>query len=213
MRLVRAGLLGSLVLFVLAGFGLGLLYLRLSSGPMSVGPLAERLEVSLAHRIGPGWNVALRDSTLKLHNGALALQAAGLDIRDPEGALVLRTPQALVSVDTLSLLTAQVQPRAMEFRDLQLRAVLNSNGALSFSPVVEATDDAGPAGPVARPRPRPARPRRPRVRPRSPSRSRPCSSFSSDRRGSSAPSTRPSSPTPVLRSWIPRGASARPSGA
>ncbi|HEX2555361.1 MAG TPA: AsmA-like C-terminal region-containing protein [Microvirga sp.] len=144
MRLVRAGLFGSLALFVLAGFGLGLLYLRLSSGPLSVGPLAERLEVSLANRIGPGWAVALRDPSLELHNGALALHAGGLDIRDPEGALVLRAPQVLVSVASLSLLGAQVQPRAMEFRDLQLRAVLNSNGALSFSPIVEAAEGAAP---------------------------------------------------------------------
>lgn len=155
-RLVRAGLLGSLALFVLAGFGLGLLYLRLSSGPLSVGPLAERLEASLAHRIGPGWTVALHGSSLELSDGALALQTAGLDVRNPEGALVLRAPQALVSVDTLSLLTARVQPRSMEFRDLQLRAVLNSNGALSFSPIVEAAEEAAaprPAAPAAGPGP------------------------------------------------------------
>ncbi len=149
MRLARAGLFGSLALFVLAGFGLGLLYLRLASGPMSVGPLAERLQTSLAHRIGPGWSVALHDSSLELYNGALALHTAGLDIRDPEGALVLRAPQALVSVDMLSLLTTQVQPRAMEFRDLQLRAVLNSNGALSFSPIVETAEEAAAPKPAA----------------------------------------------------------------
>ena len=46
--------------------------------------------------------------------------------------LVLRSPAAVVSIDAKSLLTGTLQPRAIEFRDLQVRAALNRDGSLSF---------------------------------------------------------------------------------
>ena len=67
----------------------------------------------------------MRETAIQLDHGSLALQATGLDIRNPEGALVLRSPEATVSVDGLSLITANLQPRAIEFKDLQVTAYLN----------------------------------------------------------------------------------------
>src|SRR5215212_10133702 len=58
--------------------------------------------------------------------------AAGLEVRNPNGHLVLRSPAAVVSIDAKSLLTGTLQPRAIEFRDLQVRAALNRDGSLSF---------------------------------------------------------------------------------
>jgi hypothetical protein len=120
-------------LLVLCGFTLGLVYLRLSSGPLTFGGLPQRVASTLAERIGPGWSVGLRESGFELYEGALALHATDLQIRNPEGALVLKTPRALVSVDTVALLTGTIQPRAMEFRELQVRALLNADGSLAFS--------------------------------------------------------------------------------
>src|SRR4051812_45879245 len=71
-------------------------YVRLLIGPMSVSHLPGRVAASLAARIGPGWTVSLRDTAVQLDHGSLALNATGLDIRNPEGALVLRAPEAMV---------------------------------------------------------------------------------------------------------------------
>jgi hypothetical protein len=142
-RILRRTLYVKLGLVTVLGLGLGILYLRLGSGPLSFGHLPDRLASSIAARIGPGWNVALRNTALQLENGALALRATDLDIRNPEGALVIRAPDAIVSVDGLSLLTANLQPRSIEFRDLQLLATVNRDGSLSFAP----TQEAGETGP------------------------------------------------------------------
>ena len=46
-------------------------------------------------------------------------------------------------MDGGSLLWANLQPRSIEFRDLQLRASLNRDGKLSFSPDREALEAGG----------------------------------------------------------------------
>jgi hypothetical protein len=145
-RFVRRALYVKLAVVVVLAVTLGVLYVRLAVGPMSFG-LTERVAASLADRIGAGWTVALRDTALQLEHGSPALRTTGLEIRNPEGAVVMRAPDAIVSVDGMSLLTANLQPRSIEFRDLQLRATLNRDGSLSFAPTSE------PAEPVFEPRP------------------------------------------------------------
>ena len=53
-------------------------------------------------------------------DGALALRTTGLDIRNPEGDLVVRAPLAVVAIDLRSLLGLSVQARSVEFRDLRI---------------------------------------------------------------------------------------------
>ena len=134
-RVLRGTLYVKLGLLVFLAVALGLFYLRLSAAPMSFGRLPERVAEALAERIGPGWNVTLRNTAIELHDGSPALRANGLDIRAPGGDLVLRAPYAILSVDLMSLLTANLQPKAIEVRDLQLRVLVNRDGSLTFSPV------------------------------------------------------------------------------
>jgi hypothetical protein len=150
-RVLRGTLYVKLGLIVFAAAAFGLLYLRLSAAPMSFGRLPERVAEALAARIGPGWNVTLRNTAIELHDGSPALRANGLDIRAPGGDLVLRAPYAILSVDLTSLLTVNFQPKAIEVRDLQLRVLVNRDGSLTFSPVQGAEEDgtAQPA-PVSR---------------------------------------------------------------
>ena len=131
-RLLHGPLYVSLGIALVFGFAAGVLLLRLSSGPLSFAGLSERVAASIASRIGPGWSVVLSTSALELADGSLALRASGLDIRNPDGVLVVRAPDAVVAVGTLSLLTGGLQPRSLELRDLQVRAALNRDGSLSF---------------------------------------------------------------------------------
>ncbi|MGF9757386.1 DUF3971 domain-containing protein [Microvirga sp. 0TCS3.31] len=135
-----------LIVFLTAAFGL--LYLRLSAAPMSFGRLPERVAEALAARIGPGWTVTLRNTAIELHEGSPALRANGLDIRAPGGDLVLRAPYAILSADMTSLLTANLQPKAIEVRDLQLRIRVNRDGSLSFSPVQGADGEGAQPTPA-----------------------------------------------------------------
>jgi hypothetical protein len=121
-----------------------LVYLRLTFGPVGLGTLPDALANAMSARMGPGWSVALRDTALELDQGSPALRANGLDVRDPNGALVVTAPYATVSIDTWSLLSASLQPRAIELRDLQIRAVVGKDGSLSFSPAELPADTAPP---------------------------------------------------------------------
>jgi hypothetical protein len=151
-RVLRGTLYVKLGLIVFLTAAFGLLYLRLAAAPMSFGRLPERVAEALAARIGPGWNVTLRNTAIELHDGSPALRANGLDIRAPGGDLVLRAPYAILSADLTSLLTANLQPKAIEVRDLQLRIRVNRDGSLSFSPVQGADGEgAQPALPVLEP--------------------------------------------------------------
>ena len=155
--MVRGTLYAKAGLVAIAALVVGLLYLRLSAGPLSFSGLPERVAAALAEQIGPGWTVSLKDSAFELEQGSLALRTVGLDIRDPSGALVVRAPNAIVSVDTVSLMTASLQPRSIELRDLQLRATIGRDGALSFAPAGEPSPvpvsgvPAPPAPPAAEP--------------------------------------------------------------
>lgn len=112
----------------------GGLIARLSSGPLRIDGMSERVAAAIAGSIGPGWRVALSDSALEIDaEQSLALRVAGLDIRNPEGALVVRAPQAVVSLDTWGLLRLAVKPRAIEFRDLQMTALVHRDGSIAFA--------------------------------------------------------------------------------
>ncbi|KAB1076265.1 YhdP family protein [Methylobacterium planeticum] len=124
----------ALSLVFLLGLGAGLGVLRLASGPLRVDGLSERVASAIADRIGPGWHVSLRDSAVELDSErSLALRVAGLDIRNPQGALVVRAPLAVVSLDTWGLLRLAVQPRSIEFRDLQMTALVHRDGSIAFA--------------------------------------------------------------------------------
>lgn len=131
-RILRGTLYVKLGLALALGLATGLLYLRLSAAPMSFEGLSERVAGAIASRIGPGWNVILTTSALALEEGSLALRTSGLEIRNPDGVAVVRSPDATISVDSLALLTGSLQPRSIELRDLQVRAAVNRDGTLSF---------------------------------------------------------------------------------
>jgi hypothetical protein len=151
-RVLRKALYIKLGVALVLGLLTGLAYLRLSAGPVSFDGLADRVAEAIAVRIGPGWRVDISGSAIELEGGSPALRTMGLDIRNPDGVLVVRAPDAIVSVDATSLLTGSLQPKAIEFRDLQLNASLSKNGTVSFVPVGEAGEGHG-SPPPSRPGP------------------------------------------------------------
>ncbi|GJE28216.1 DUF3971 domain-containing protein [Methylobacterium organophilum] len=108
--------------------------LRLTQGPLRIDGMSAQVASAIAGSIGPNWKVELRDSALELDaEDSLALRVAGLDVYNPEGALVVRAPLAVVSLDTWSLLRLSVQPRSIEFRDLQMTALVHNDGSIAFA--------------------------------------------------------------------------------
>ncbi|MDP4006868.1 DUF3971 domain-containing protein [Methylobacterium sp. NEAU K] len=127
-------LFGVLGLVLLFGGGIGLAALRLSNGPLQIDGLSRRVAAAVAERIGPGWSIGIRGSSLELdRENALSLRFSGLDIRNPQGALVVRAPLALVSLDPWGLLRLNLQPRSIEFRETQTTALVHRDGSIAFA--------------------------------------------------------------------------------
>lgn len=135
---------------VFAVLVLGLVALvRLLAGPVSMGDYQARVADGIAARLGPGWRVSLGDTAIQLNGFRLAVRATDLEIRNPSGTPVVRSPYGLVTLDPLSLVTGGLAPREIELRDLQLRALIAADGSLSFLPAADAP--AGPASPAEPP--------------------------------------------------------------
>ncbi|TXM98088.1 DUF3971 domain-containing protein [Methylobacterium sp. WL64] len=127
-------LVGVLTLVLLVGGGIGLAALRLSNGPLQIDALSRRVAAAVAERIGPGWSIAIRGSSLELdRENALSLRFSGLDIRNPQGDLVVRAPLAVVSLDPWGLLHLNLQPRSIEFRETQTTALVHRDGSIAFA--------------------------------------------------------------------------------
>ena len=127
-------LVSALALVLLIGAGIGVVALRLSNGPLQIDALSRRVATAVAERIGPGWSIGIRGSSLELdRENALSLRFSGLDIRNPQGALVVRAPLALVSLDLWSLLRFNLQPRSIEFRETQTTALVHRDGSIAFA--------------------------------------------------------------------------------
>lgn len=124
---------------------------RLLAGPVSMGDYQARVADGIAARLGPGWSVSLGDTAIQLNGFRLAVRATDLEIRNPSGTPVVRSPYGLVTLDPLSLVTGGLAPREIELRDLQLRALIAADGSLSFLPA----SDAAPAGPASPAEPSP----------------------------------------------------------
>ena len=139
----RPLLWSTIVVVFLIGLGTGLALLRISYAPLRIDGMSNQVASAIEGRIGPGWRVALKDSALELDSeNSLALRVAGLDVYNPEGALVVRAPLAVVSLDTWSLLRLSVQPRAIEFRDLRMTALVHDDGSIAFAASSPAQGDA-----------------------------------------------------------------------
>ena len=127
-------LVSVLAVVLVLGAGIGLVAMRLSNGPLRIDGLSRRVAAAVAERIGPGWSIGIRGSSLELdRENALSLRFSGLDIRNPQGALVVRAPLALVSLDPWGLLRFNLQPRAIEFRETQTTALVHRDGSIAFA--------------------------------------------------------------------------------
>ncbi|MCJ2049253.1 DUF3971 domain-containing protein [Methylobacterium sp. J-070] len=126
--------MSALAVVLLLGGGIGLVAMRLANGPLQIDGLSRRVAAAVAERIGPGWSIGIRGSSLELdRENALSLRFSGLDIRNPQGALVVRAPLALVSLDLWGLLRLNLQPRSIEFRETQTTALVHRDGSIAFA--------------------------------------------------------------------------------
>ena len=125
------GLVGGIITLALLGAG-GIAW-RLSSGPIPLPWLTQRVEKDLGKRLGNGYTVALGETALESSDGGARFTVAGLVLKDPQGRTVIDVPKASVAIDAAALVSGNVSARRLELYDLDVWLAFKANGALVVS--------------------------------------------------------------------------------
>ncbi len=139
-----------LVLVALVLLLIGGLAGRIAWSPIEIDGLPQRIEAALSERVGRGWDVGIASAAIDYTRYGPTLRVSGIDIRNADGASVLKAQAGEISVSSLGLMVGRVSPSAVVFSGLDLRLNVSSTGELSFA----ATDEEAapsPAAPQAQP--------------------------------------------------------------
>lgn len=121
-----------------------LLAYRLSSGPVAIEWLHDRVATGLEARLGQGYSVALGPTYLRRDFWGVGLGFRSLTLKDRAGRTVLTAPRGRIGVDPFAALYGAVKVSRLELDDLNLRLHVAADGALSIA----AAGD-GAAAPIA----------------------------------------------------------------
>ena len=131
---------------LLALVGVALLALRLSSGPIYLEWLHDRIVSAMQERAGAAYAVELGPTYLTHDSWGVGLGFRGLKLKDLKGRTVLSAPRGQIGVDPFVAFLGSVRVRRLELDDLGLRLRVAADGSLS---IAAAGDDT--AAPIALP--------------------------------------------------------------
>ena len=113
--------------------GAGALAIRLSSGPVYLDAMRERVASSLHERLAGRYEIDIRRLYLMHDNWGVGLGFDGLQVNDPHGRTVVSAPQGQIGLDPLALLIGQVTVRRVQVDGLGVRLHVAKDGALSIA--------------------------------------------------------------------------------
>jgi hypothetical protein len=130
-RHVVVHLLEAVVL--LAFVGVALLALRLSSGPIYLEWLHDKIVTAMQEHAGGAYVVELGPTYVTHDSWGLGLGFRNLKLRDREGRTVLSAPRGQIGVDPMVAFLGQVRVRRLELDELGLRLRVAADGSLSIA--------------------------------------------------------------------------------
>ncbi|MFY0613907.1 MAG: AsmA-like C-terminal region-containing protein [Hyphomicrobiaceae bacterium] len=135
--------------FLLVAIGIGVLYVRLANGPVSLSYLKPAIERQIAQKLG-GLKVDVSDVVLSLAGDGGAFRLTDVRVRDHTDVVVAQAPLASMQIDRTALLRGVVIPTGIVLIRPRMRlAYSDTNGlSLSFSRNPKRTDD-GPQSAAA----------------------------------------------------------------
>jgi hypothetical protein len=131
---------------------LGLVYVRLMHGPLSLDFLVRPIEAGIADEF-PGAQVRVESAALHLNDsGLLQFQLKNLRISDAGGEPLVTAPTASVSLSRRALLTGRIAAESLDLMSARLMLLYSDDGALSlkFSSIPEFGDGGGSKSPPLR---------------------------------------------------------------
>jgi hypothetical protein len=134
------------VLVPLALLGVGLIYLRLLQGPISVGFIVGPVERGLSSEL-PEFSVKIEDAIVQLsERQGIEFRLRNIRVADADGDVVALAPLAGVSMSYRALLSARIAPARIELIQPRVLVSRTEDGrlSLSFTPPAEAGAHAAP---------------------------------------------------------------------
>lgn len=142
--LAHCGLLLLTLLIAAAGI-LGVLYVRLSHGPISIKFLVSAIERGINAELS-GLSARMDDVALALSpSGAIELQLTNLQLSEADGDVVASVPAAAVELSRPALFTFKVVPSRIDIINAQLFLFYSAETGLSVSFAREPGDPSGDA--------------------------------------------------------------------
>jgi Protein of unknown function len=117
----------------LLGTPLGLLWWRLSTGPLSVDIVTPWLTSALQERLGAGHQIEVGGTQLeRTEEGRAALRLRDIVVRDPDGTIVATAPKAEVGLSGTSLLTGHLQAKRLSLIGATMAVRVERDGELTI---------------------------------------------------------------------------------
>lgn len=146
-------LCGGLLLTVLImTAAVGVMYVRLLHGPVSLKFLGDAIERGINAEM-PGYQAQLDDALVALSEaGTLELRLTNLKLFEGDGDAIATVPTAAVELSRPALWSFKLVPSRIDLIDAQLSLTYSNEGGLTIDLAREGT----PAAPIARVKPAPA---------------------------------------------------------
>ena len=130
-RLLPAAKIAAIVIFPCL-LALGLLYVRLLHGPVSVAFLAAPIERAIAEEMS-GVGVGIEDVSLRLgDSGQIEFELKNVRITDAQSAPLALAPSALVSLSRKALVRGRIAPESVDLVSPRLSLLYSEDGALAL---------------------------------------------------------------------------------
>jgi hypothetical protein len=128
-KLVIAGVAG----LCLVGIPLGLLWWRLSTGPLSVDIVTPWLTLAIQERLGRGHQIEVGGTQLeRTKEGRAALRLRDIVVRDPDGTVVATAPEVEVGLSGTGLLTGHLQAKRLSLIGATMAVRVERDGELTI---------------------------------------------------------------------------------
>ena len=129
----RRGAIAVVAAVALVGLPLGLLWWRLSSGPLSVDVITPWLTTALQERLGGRHLIEVGGTQLeRTEEGRTALRLRDVVVRDPDGTVVATAPKAEVGLSGAGLLTGHLQANRLSLIGATMAVRVERDGELTI---------------------------------------------------------------------------------
>lgn len=143
-----------LPILILTTLAVGLGYVRLMHGPISLKPLAGPIARGLGAEL-PGLDILIADVVVRLAaNGSLEFRLKDVRLVEHDGDLVASAPEAAAQISADGLWSGRVVPSRIDLIEPKLNFSISEQGGVSLmfaGPDTAAADDGSPATDGAKP--------------------------------------------------------------